>query len=95
MQDEIKNLLDVEKFYDANRLKLNRDKTTVMLIGNENKNKKLTLNLGGDIIKNDLSIKILGWWCTPDASMNHHIAKIKGPVCDKLSKLKPYIKYMI
>ena len=84
----------VEKFYEANRLKLNREKTTVMLVGSENRHRKLTLNLGNDVIKNDLSIKILGWWITPDNKLSHHMAKVKGPIYKTLSEIKPYLGFL-
>merc|ERR1711954_333079 len=85
----------IGKYYDANRLKLNKDKTTVMVVDNpEKKSVRLTLELGDDTVKSSLSIKILGWWITPDNKLNHHISKIKGPIYRTLAEIKPYLKFM-
>merc|ERR1711954_520962 len=85
----------IGKYYDANRLKLNQDKTTVMVVDNpEKKGIRLTLELGEDKVKSDLSIKILGWWITPDNKLNHYISKIKGPIYRTLAEIKPYLQFM-
>merc|ERR1711954_513888 len=48
----------------------------------------------GDVINNDLSIKILGWWITPDNKLSHHMAKVKGPIYKTLSEIKPYLGFL-
>ena len=85
----------LESFYSANKLKINSEKTTFMLTKTEEKKRRLEINLtNGDVIKDDLAIKLLGWWTTPNGSMNHHIDKIRGKVFFELSKLKPFMNYM-
>ena len=70
--EDIKNYTEkymklITKYYAANKLKLNGGKTTYMIMGNETKrNKTLNIKVGDDHLKNDLSIKILGWWVTPN-----------------------------
>ena len=60
-----------------------------------NRKKFITLNLiNGEEIKDDLAIKILGWWTSPDLNLNHHINKIRGPTYKALSIVKPYLRYM-
>ena len=84
----------VERYYEANRLKLNMEKTTIMIVGNQEKKESLKLKLGKHTVTNDLSIKILGWWISPDLKLNHHISKIKGPIYRTLAEIKPYVKFM-
>ena len=98
--EDIKNYTEkymklITKYYAANKLKLNGGKTTYMIMGNETKrNKTLNIKVGDDHLKNDLSIKILGWWVTPDNKMTHHLNKIRGPIYKILSEMKPYLKLM-
>ena len=48
----------------------------------------------GETLRDDLAIKLLGWWTTPTGTMTHHLDKIRGPVFNELSKLKPYLSQM-
>ena len=58
-------------------------------------NKRLKIVLqNGEQIEDDLAIKLLGWWTTPNGSMNHHIDKIRGNVYNALAQLKPFMKFM-
>ena len=52
--------------------------------------KKLEIKLSnGDIITDDLAVKILGWWVNTENSMNDHVNRIRGNVYRNLADLKP------
>ena len=85
----------LENFYKANKLKINSEKTTFMLTKTVDKHTRLEIDLSnGEKIKDDLAIKLLGWWTTPSGSMHHHIDKIRGSVFYELAKLKPFMNHM-
>ena len=87
------NLL--EDYYTSNKLKINTEKTTFMVTKSRNKNQRMKIDLvNGEVITDDLAIKLLGWWTTPNGSMGHHVNKIRGLVYNALAKLKPFMGYM-
>ena len=55
---------------------------------------RLKLNVNGITIEDDRSIKILGWWITPDGKLFYHLNKIRGHVYRTISQLKPFLKNM-
>ena len=85
----------VEIYYKANKLKLNAQKTTFMGMGNDkSRSTKLKLEIGGKVLTDDLSMKILGWWVTPTNSMAYHLSKIRGPIYNIIAELQPFLKMM-
>ena len=68
MKDYIeKYMVLLEHFYTKNRLKINSEKTKFLLMNNRKKTNKLEIKLkSGEVLKNDLAIRILGWWMTPN-----------------------------
>ena len=82
----------------ANKLSLNEEKTTFLMANTETskeKPKRFKIIVNDDeYIQDDLAVKVLGLWVTPDGYMSHHISKMKGPVIQTIAKLKPYIRYM-
>ena len=84
----------MDAFYNCNKLKLNAEKTKVM-ITKTNDIKKITIKTPtGEIISEDKAIKILGIWKNKRDSYETHIDKIKGIVVKKLSEIYPYLRYM-
>ena len=66
-----------------------------MVMGNNTtRARKLTLKVGDKELTDDLAIKILGWWITPDNKLIHHLNKIKGPVFKTIAELKPYLAFI-
>ena len=60
-----------------------------------NRRRRVELTLEGSVkIKDDLSIKILGWWLSPDGKLTQHINRIEGPIFDVLSKIKPILRHL-
>ena len=61
----------------------------------ESRHKRISFKVNNcQSIEDDLAVKVLGWWVTSDGHMRHHTNKIRGPVCNQLSKLKPYIQFL-
>ena len=85
-------------FYEANKLRLNPEKTCFMMNGNvyqNNRRMRVKIQLDDGIeIQDSLAVKVLGWWMSPDGKLTNHTNKIKGPVYHTLSKLKPVLKFM-
>ena len=90
-------LLLLAKYYRANKLKLNSEKTTYMMIGSQYKcrrRNKIILRIENENIEDDYSIKILGWWISPDGKMDLHLNKIWGAVCKALAGLRPFLRVL-
>ena len=83
-------------YYRANKLHINEEKTTFMVVShNENPGTRFELKVTEkETIKDDLAVKVLGWWVAPNGQMNYHLNKIRGQVCHNIAKIKPYLSYM-
>ena len=46
------------------------------------------------VIEDDLALKILEWWSAPDSLIKDNINKVKGPVCNEISTMKPNLPYL-
>merc|ERR1711954_449475 len=68
-----------------------------MMIGSRYTNRKrrrINLSAGSEQLEDDFSIKILGWWLSPDGKLDLHLSKIRGAVCKVLAGLKPFLKVL-
>ena len=66
-------------YYRANKLQLNAEKTTFMMVGAKYTNRrrnKVIIHAANSQIEDDYAIKILGWWISPDGKVNYHLNKI-------------------
>ena len=83
-------------YYQANKLHINKEKTTFMLVShNELQGRRFELKVSStESIKDDLAVKVLGWWVAPNGHMTYHLNKIRGQVCLNIAKLKPYLGYL-
>ena len=67
-------------YYRANKLKINEQKTTFMVISHdEEPGRRFEIKVNEkDKIKDDLAVKVLGWWVSPNGHLTHHFNKIRG-----------------
>ena len=64
-------------------------------MNNQKQKKKIKLTLrNGDTIEDDKSIKILGWWTTPQNSMIEQVNKIRGITLKNLAEIRPHLRFM-
>ena len=84
----------MEKFYYMNKLKLNAEKTKVM-ITKAKETKKIKISApNGEVLTPDKAIKILGYWKNSRDNYETHISKITGIVSKRLCEIKPYLSCM-
>ena len=84
----------MDKYYHFNKLKLNPEKTKLMITKTQDITKIKIKTPTGENLQEDKAIKILGIWKNKRDAYDTHIAKIKGIVIKKLSELYPYLHCM-
>ena len=76
-------------------MKMNPDKTKVMLTKSTERNRRLTIKTsGGDTVTDDKSIRILGFVKNSRDTYESHLGMISSIVNTKLDELKPLLKHM-
>ena len=88
----------LEIYYTANKLKLNGDKTQLIVTRRKWKNKDNTKvqfkTTEGDTIKEVNAIRILGFLRNNRNSYDSHLGVINGRITQALAEIKPYVRYM-
>ena len=87
----------LEAFYESNKLKINSDKTQLIVTRKKLKNKdndkiKFKTKMGDEIKVN--ALRILGFIKNNRGSYNNHLGQVNGRITKALSDLKPYTKHM-
>ena len=92
------NMRLLQEYYKANPLRMISKRATFMVISiyfTFNRRQRFSMHPNnGEMITDDLSIIILGWWIMSDQKLIHHVSKIRAPVYLALSKLRPSLKHM-
>ena len=88
----------LKKHYKDNKLKLNENKTSFVVmraLNPNNKDTRMELKINeNEVVKDDNAIKILGWWLNKKMSMRTHLQKLKGIISLKLAKIRPFLNFM-
>ena len=84
----------MEIYYHINKLKLNAEKTKVMVTKSKDTKKIKVTAPNGEEITADKSIKILGYWKNSRDNYETHINRITGIVTKRLSEIRPYLRCM-
>ena len=86
----------LQEYYNINRLKINSEKTTILLFRNslssiEDDNLTLTSN-GGEVIKPVRQHKILGWTINNHLTMDTHLSNTIRTANMKLHNMRSLLK---
>ena len=80
-------------FYKTNKLKMNSDKTIMIMIKNKDNSIKLVPDKNENIECNK-QLKILGWWSNEMNNMSTHLMRTKSIIHHQAFILKPTLKYL-
>ena len=99
LQNYLKSYHEVlEEYYKANKLKLNSEKTKIIVTkakNNTNDRSPVEFKTAeGETIREDNAIRILGFLKNNRDSYDSHLGQINGRVCKVLSEIRPYLKHM-
>ena len=85
----------LEKFYFANKLKLNSDKTKTMVTKTDVRNARLIIKTtSNETIEDDKTMRILGYLKNSRDSYDSHLGLVSALVSKRLTELSPFLKHM-
>ena len=79
-------------YYGANRLKINDEKTQIMIMKSQFKRSICITATNGDIVWNIAQMKILGIYVNPQNNYTSNIAISRSRALYRLSELQPLLK---
>ena len=95
---KIESCLDkVSQWMAENRLKLNGDKTEVLIVGTKKQLSKMTfdsINVCGDTIKSSQSIRNLGAYFDKEMKMSTHVEQVERKCYRNIRELRSIRKYL-
>ena len=86
----------LEHYHKVMRLKLNPDKTNILMIGRPNKDKFKDIKLKNEtnVVKPKSQIKILGWLTNGRLSMDNQISSVLSTLNFRMNQISSLSKYM-
>jgi hypothetical protein len=99
LTESAKNFEDLERYTNhdldliknwlhKNRLLLNSDKSSFMIMGRPRNSTNMNIKFGSDLIKRVFEMKVLGVVINPDLSFKSHILKISKTIGNRINFLK-------
>ena len=84
-------------YYNMSKLKINDDKTNMMMINRPKHNntvKDIQIKTDTDIIKQKEKFKILGWHQVKSLSYKHHLNQVASTISLRINSAAKFVKYM-